>query len=44
MNARLAMQPDVATTFLDDNGKQAYSSSGLPLIVSRRHQASLATT
>ncbi|HEX3508063.1 MAG TPA: hypothetical protein VHW94_06695, partial [Candidatus Dormibacteraeota bacterium] len=33
MNARLAMQPDVATTFLDGNGKQAYSSSGLPLIV-----------
>lgn len=33
MNARLAMQPDVAMTFLDGNGKQAYSSSGLPLIV-----------
>lgn len=33
MNARLAMQPDVATTFLDGNGKQAYSTSGLPLIV-----------
>jgi hypothetical protein len=33
MNARLAMQQEAATTFLDDNGKQAYSSSGLPLIV-----------
>jgi hypothetical protein len=33
MNARLALQQDVATTFLDDRGKQAYSSSGLPLIV-----------
>jgi Tol biopolymer transport system component len=33
MNARLAMQQDLAMTFLDGNGKQAYSSSGLPLIV-----------
>jgi len=33
MNARLARQQDVATTFLDDNGKQAYSSSGLPLVI-----------
>lgn len=32
MNARLAEQPDLAKTFLDDNGKQAYSSSGLPLV------------
>jgi hypothetical protein len=33
MNARLAGQSDVAATFLDDNGKQAYSASGLPLTV-----------
>ncbi len=33
MNARLAMQQDVASTFLDDNGKQAYSNSGLPLVI-----------
>jgi Tol biopolymer transport system component len=34
MNARVQRQSDLAKTFLDDNGKQAYSSSGLPLVVS----------
>jgi hypothetical protein len=34
MNARLAQQPEQAKAFLDDNGKQAYSSSGLPLVIS----------
>jgi hypothetical protein len=34
MNARLNKQSDLAKTFLDDKGKQAYSSSGLPLIIS----------
>jgi Big-like domain-containing protein/WD40 repeat protein len=33
MNARLAGQTELAMTFLDDNGKQAYSSSGLPLAI-----------
>ena len=33
MNARLAQQTDLAKTFLDDNGQQAYSTSGLPLVV-----------
>ncbi|MEA2656891.1 MAG: hypothetical protein QOI23_2256, partial [Chloroflexota bacterium] len=33
MNARLALKSDVAKTFLDDSGKQAYSASGLPLVV-----------
>jgi hypothetical protein len=33
MNARLSGQIEVAKTFLDDNGKQAYSSSGLPLAI-----------
>jgi hypothetical protein len=34
MNARLNGQSDLAQTFLDDKGKQAYSSSGLPLLIS----------
>jgi Tol biopolymer transport system component len=34
MNARLKGQSDPAKTFLDDKGKQAYSSSGLPLLIS----------
>ena len=34
MNARLARQTDLANTFLDDSGKQAYSNSGLPIVVS----------
>jgi Bacterial Ig-like domain len=33
MNARLAGQPDLATTFLDDSGKAAYASGGMNLIV-----------
>ncbi len=33
MNARLARQTELANTFLDDNGKQAYSNSGLPIVV-----------
>jgi hypothetical protein len=33
MNARLALKSDLAKTFLDDSGKQAYSASGLPLVV-----------
>jgi hypothetical protein len=33
MNARLAGQAELAKTFLDDNGMQAYSTSGLPLTV-----------
>ncbi|HEY1163082.1 MAG TPA: Ig-like domain-containing protein [Candidatus Dormibacteraeota bacterium] len=33
MNARLAGQTELAKTFLDDNGLQAYSSSGLPLAI-----------
>ncbi len=33
MAARLALQPEQARTYLDDNGKQAYSSSGLPLTI-----------
>jgi hypothetical protein len=34
MNARIAAHSDQAQAFLDDNGKQAYSSSGLPLVIS----------
>jgi hypothetical protein len=34
MNARLKRQSEPAKTFLDDKGKQAYSSSGLPLLIS----------
>jgi hypothetical protein len=36
MNARLKLPAniDVAKSFLDDKGKQAYSSSGLPLLIS----------
>jgi hypothetical protein len=33
MNARLLRQAELAQRFLDDNGKQAYSSSGLPLVI-----------
>jgi Big-like domain-containing protein len=33
MNARLQKQSDQASAFLDDKGKQAYSISGLPLII-----------
>jgi hypothetical protein len=33
MNARLQKQSDQAKAFLDDKGKQAYSSSGLPLVI-----------
>jgi hypothetical protein len=33
MNARLQGQSDLAKSFLDDKGKQAYSSSGLPLFI-----------
>jgi hypothetical protein len=34
MNARIALHGDQAQAFLDDKGKQAYSSSGLPLVIS----------
>jgi hypothetical protein len=34
MNARLKLLSDQAKAFLDDKGKQAYSSSGLPLLIS----------
>jgi Tol biopolymer transport system component len=34
MNARIAARSDQAQAFLDDKGKQAYSSSGLPLVIS----------
>jgi hypothetical protein len=34
MNARLLRQSDLAKSFLDDKGKQSYSSSGLPLLIS----------
>jgi hypothetical protein len=34
MNARIATHSDQAQAFLDDKGKQAYSSSGLPLVIS----------
>jgi len=34
MNARIAAHSDQAQAFLDDKGKQAYSSSGLPLVIS----------
>ena len=33
MNARVAQNSNQAQTFLDDKGKQAYSSSGLPLVI-----------
>ncbi len=33
MNARIAKHGDQAQAFLDDKGKQAYSSSGLPLVI-----------
>ena len=33
MNARIAQHADQAQAFLDDKGKQAYSSSGLPLVI-----------
>src|ERR1700730_2123977 len=33
MNARLKAQPEQAKSYLDDKGKQAYSSSGLPLLI-----------
>jgi len=33
MNARLTGQTELAKTFLDDKGMQAYSSSGLPLAI-----------
>jgi hypothetical protein len=33
MKARVTQQAAVAGTFLDANGKQAYSSSGLPLLI-----------
>jgi hypothetical protein len=33
MNARIAAHNDQAQAFLDDKGKQAYSSSGLPLVI-----------
>jgi Tol biopolymer transport system component len=33
MNARLQGQPDAAKSYLTDKGKQAYSSSGLPLLI-----------
>jgi hypothetical protein len=33
MNARLAQDSNRARTFLDDKGKQAYSGSGLPLVI-----------
>ena len=34
MKARLATQPEQAKTFLTDNGKQAYASGGLSLLIS----------
>jgi hypothetical protein len=34
MQARQRSQADQATTFLDDNGKQAYASSGMSLVIS----------
>ena len=34
MDARVAQNSNQATSFLDDRGKQAYSSSGLPLVIS----------
>jgi hypothetical protein len=34
MKARLAIQPDQAKAFLTDNGKQAYASDGLKLLIS----------
>ena len=34
MQARLKMQADLATTYLDDNAKQAYSSGQLNLLIS----------
>jgi len=34
MTARLQGQADAAKNYLDDKGKQAYSSSGLPLLIS----------
>jgi hypothetical protein len=34
MKARLAVQPDQAKAFLTDNGKQAYASDGLNLLIS----------
>jgi hypothetical protein len=34
MNARIAQQANQALPFLDEKGKQAYSSSGLPLVIS----------
>jgi len=33
MNARIAKHGDQAQAFLDNNGRQAYSSSGLPLVI-----------
>jgi hypothetical protein len=33
MTARLQRQPELAKRFLDDKGKQAYASSGLPLVI-----------
>ena len=33
MQARQSNKPDLATTFLDDNGKQAYASGGLSLVI-----------
>ena len=33
MNARVAQNSNQAQTFLDERGKQAYSSSGLPLVI-----------
>jgi len=33
MNARIAKHGDQAQAFLDNKGKQAYSSSGLPLVI-----------
>jgi len=34
MNARVKVDANLASTYLDGKGKQAYSSSGLPLVVS----------
>jgi hypothetical protein len=34
MTARISVQPDQAKTYLDDKGKQAYSTGGLPLTIS----------
>jgi len=34
MNARLKGDPNLPSTYLDSKGKQAYSSSGLPLLIS----------